>query len=276
MNLHRVVSDDGTEIVGRVHGQGPPLVLVHGALGDGEIAWAPLLPLLTDRFTCYTMSLRGRGLSGHSTDLSMERLVQDITAFVESFDEPVGLMGWSGGALFTLATAENTDAASAVAAYEVPVFELMSEEVSARMMETFGRFAEAANEDRLAEAARIWIELIANDDELADAAELDFFEALAPNVPIQVQEFEQLFRSEGASPADPSELAKISVPVLLLHGTRSTPDPWFIDSANHVAKHVGDVHVREIADAGHLGPYLRPDAVADELTQFFARTQHPV
>jgi hypothetical protein len=29
--IHRTVSTDGTEIVGSVHGQGPPLVLVHGS-----------------------------------------------------------------------------------------------------------------------------------------------------------------------------------------------------------------------------------------------------
>ncbi|WP_321112575.1 alpha/beta fold hydrolase [Halorussus salinisoli] len=276
MELHRAVSDDGTEIVGRVHGQGPPLVLVPGALGDGETVWESLLPLLTDRFTCYAMSTRGRGLSGHSTDLSIERLVQDINSFVESFDEPVGLMGWSSGALLSLATAENTDAVSAVAAYEPPVFEVMSEDVSARMMDTIGRVGEAAEEDRLVDAARAWIEFVANDDELADAAELDFFEALAPNVPIQLQEFEQVLESEGTSPTDPSELTKISVPVLLLQGTQSMPDPWFIDSANHVAEHVADIHVREIADAGHLGPVLKPEAVADELGRFFAATPEPI
>ena len=31
--IHRVNSDDGTEIVGSVQGNGPPLVLVHGAMG---------------------------------------------------------------------------------------------------------------------------------------------------------------------------------------------------------------------------------------------------
>lgn len=276
MEIHRAVSDDGTEIVGRVHGQGPPLVLVPGALGDGETVWEPLLPLLTDRFTCYAMSTRGRGLSGHSTDLSIERLVQDVTAFAESIDEPVGVMGWSSGALLSLATAEKTDAVSAVAAYEPPVFEVMSEDVSARMMATIGRVGEAAEEDRLVDAARAWIEFVANDDELADAAELDFFEPLAPNVPIQLQEFEQVFESEGTSPTDPSELTKISVPVLLLQGTRSMPDPWMNDSAHHVAEHVADIHVREIADAGHLGPVLEPEAVADELGRFFTATPEPV
>lgn len=61
--IHRAVSADGTEISGRVHGQGPPLVLVHGALHDGDIAWSALVSHLTERFTCFLPSLRSRGLS---------------------------------------------------------------------------------------------------------------------------------------------------------------------------------------------------------------------
>ena len=275
-DIHRAVSDDGTEIAGRVRGRGQPLVLVPGAMSDGETVWQPLLPSLTDRFTCYTMSTRGRGLSGQSADLSLERLVQDVTAFAESIGEPVGLMGWSGGAMLSLAAAQHADAVSAVAAYEPPVFQVLSEDVSAEMMETIERVGEVAAAGRLADAVRIWVEFVATDDELAAAAELGFFEALAPNVPVQLREFEQLFESDVSGPTDPSELATIDVPVLLLHGTRSVPDPWFVDSVRHVAAHVDDARVREIEGAGHLGPALEPEAVADELGRFFAATPEPI
>lgn len=95
--IHRAVSAAGTEILGRVHGQGPPLVLVHGGLEDGDLCWASLLPALRDRFTCYLPSRRGRGLSGDSDDLSPERLVEDVTAFVDSIGPPVGIVGESDG-----------------------------------------------------------------------------------------------------------------------------------------------------------------------------------
>ena len=76
-----------------MHGEGSPLLLVPRAMSDGETVWEPLLPLLTDQYTCYAMSMRSRGLSGQSTDLSPERILQDVTAFSESIGEPVGLMG---------------------------------------------------------------------------------------------------------------------------------------------------------------------------------------
>lgn len=59
--IHRTRSDDGNEIAARVHGDGPPLVFVHGGLGDDQLGWASVVPWLTGQFTCYTMSTRGRG-----------------------------------------------------------------------------------------------------------------------------------------------------------------------------------------------------------------------
>jgi pimeloyl-ACP methyl ester carboxylesterase len=61
--LHRVVTSDGTEIVARVEGQGPPLVLLPAGPGDSETSWRPLLPWLSERFTCHLLDIRGRGAS---------------------------------------------------------------------------------------------------------------------------------------------------------------------------------------------------------------------
>ena len=94
--IHRAVSADGTEIAGRVRGRGPALVLVHGGIGDGDIAWEALVPRVTDRFTCYLPSTRGRGLSSDNPDHSPARLEEDVTAFVNSIGEPVCPVGWSG------------------------------------------------------------------------------------------------------------------------------------------------------------------------------------
>ena len=132
--IHRAVSADGTEIAGRVQGQGPPLVLVHGPVHDGDIAWGALLPLLTDRFTCYLPSLRGRGLSGDNPDHSPPRshFQEDVNAFVDSIGEPVYLMGWSDGGSLALGAAAHSDAVAAVAAYEPAVWTLMREDDLAR------------------------------------------------------------------------------------------------------------------------------------------------
>lgn len=270
---HRAVSDDGTEIAGRVHGEGPPLVLVPGAMGDGEFVWDPLLPSLTDRFTCYTMSVRSRGLSGHSTDLSTDRRIQDVVAFVESVGEPVGLLGWSQGGQLVLGAAERTDAVSALVAYEPAVLEATSEEEFAQLIDAVTRLGELAAEDRPVDAARSFFEWVATEeemDEMDEAMIADFIEGCAANIQLFLQEVEGLNEEGGTSPTEAAELAKITAPVLLLHGDRS--DPLFINGIHHVAEHVTDSQVREIDDTGHMGPIHNPEAVADEVIQFLAAT----
>lgn len=272
--IHRAVSDDGTEIAGRVYGDGPPLVLVHGAMGDGEFIWEPLVPFLTDRFTCYTMSVRNRGLSGHGDDLSSERRMQDVRAFVESIDEPTRLLGWSQGGMLALDVAANTDAVSAVASYEPPAFEVISEDDLAHFTDIVERMSELVATDESTAAARTFLEWVANEEELAHPAAEDLVEGCAQNVPVFLQEVQEL-DVDGPSPTSPSRLAEIDVPVLLLCGSRSVPDPWLLDSVDHIAEHVSDARVRTIDGTGHMAPATDPERVATELEEFFTAMPEP-
>lgn len=96
------------------------MVLVHGALPDGDIAWEAMALHLSDRFTCYLPSLGGRGLSETSQDRSPARLVEDVRAFVDSIGGPVFLVGWSAGVPWSLAPAALSGAVTAVAGYDPP------------------------------------------------------------------------------------------------------------------------------------------------------------
>ena len=112
---HYVTTADGVTIGGTVHGQGLPLVFLQGVIGDGDMDWQALLPHLTGWFTCHLPSLRGRGLSGDHPDLSPGRWADDILTYIDSIGEPTGLVGWSGGAMWALAMAAQSDAVDAVA-----------------------------------------------------------------------------------------------------------------------------------------------------------------
>src|ERR687891_2802795 len=151
--IHRAVSADGTEIAGRVRGRGPALVLVHGGIGDGDIAWEALLPHLTDRFTCYLPSTRGRGLSSDNPDHSPARLEEDVTAFVDSIGEPVCLVGWSGSGAWVLDAAVRSGSVAAVAAYEPFVMSVMRDDDLARTFATMEQVGVAAADGRPVQAA---------------------------------------------------------------------------------------------------------------------------
>lgn len=272
--IHRAVSADGTEIAGRVQGQGPPLVLVHGPVHDSDMAWAALVPLLTDQFTCYLPSLRGRGSSGDNPDHSPPRFQEDVNAFVDSIGEPVLLFGWSDGGSLALGAAAHGGAVAAVAAYEPSVYAVMREDELARFGAAISQQSEATADGRLVDAAHIFHHFVCTDNEFA-ALDADYLDRQARLFPLLMQEMQQGASYDGPQPTDPEVLGQIDAPVLVLLGQRTRLSTWFSDSAQHVAQHIADSHVRELPDVGHFAPLVAHEPVAKELISFFASVRRP-
>ena len=265
--IHRAVSADGTEIAGRVRGQGPPLVLAHPFLLDGDIAWEALVAHLTDRFTCYLPSLRGRGLSSDNPDHSPPRLMEDVIAFIDSIGEPVCLVGWSDSEQM-FGAAGHSDAVVAVAAFEPAVYPLMREDDLAGFGATIEQWTAEAADGRLDDAARTIHHFVCTDDEFAGlkAGYLERFEA---NLPVVMEEHQQSQRYEGPESTDPEMLGRITAPVLVLRSQEGALGTFFADSAQHITKHVADAFVRELPDIGHFAPLVAPEPIAKELISFF-------
>ena len=267
---HRAVSHDGTEIVGRVVGQGPPLVLVHGSLEDGDLCWEAMLPYLCPHFTCYLPSTRNRGLSGESEDLAPQRRVEDVVSFVDSIGDAVSVFGESDGGALALGAAEHSDAVAAVAVYEPVVFEVADRHLQQSVEETLPRVSDAVTDGRLTDAARLFAQLVANDDELPAMVTSGYLEEAGRYMAVLLEELDQGAQSQAPSAADPSLLAKVAAPVLLMHGARSARRDWFTAGVHHVADHVADPHLREVVGAGHFGVAFAPEPIADELASFLA------
>jgi pimeloyl-ACP methyl ester carboxylesterase len=264
------ISADGTEIVGRVRGQGPPLVLVHGGWGDGEVAYEALLPHLADRFTCYTPSTRGRGLSGDNPDHAVHHLVEDVVAFIDTIDEPVCLVGWSGIEP-PLGAAAQSSAVAAVALFEGYVPTVGEPDDLAALGAAIERTGAAAADGRLADAARAFAPYVIAGAELA-ALDGNFFERWGRSIPAMLQYFQQNMSAEGPKAYDADQLARISAPVLALWGTETTHRAFVSKSAQHLARHAAG-HVRELAGVGHFAPLVAPEFVAKELAHFFESTR---
>ena len=260
--IHVAVSNDGTEIAGRVQGQGAPLVLVHGGLGDGEVSWFLMLPFLVELFTCYLMSTRGRGLSSDNADHTRERQFEDVAAFVQSIGKPVGVFGHSSGASWALGGATLVPAhVRALALYEPP-FPALEPPTSE---EQYEQLRAAIAEDRRADAVQIAVgEIIGlGADEQALFSSPGVAERAQAAISVAVQELPEVNR-----PFEDASLATLTMPVLVLHGERSRIE--FKNAARHLSGRLNDARGVEIAGAGHIGPLTAPEGVANELIGFFS------
>ena len=272
---HYVTTADGVAIGGTVHGQGPPLVLLQGVIGDGDLDWQALVPHLAGRFTCHTPSLRGRGLSGDHPDLSLDRLVDDVLAYLDSLEEPAGLAGWSLGADMALATAgAQPDAVAAVAPVEPVMPRLMDEQERAALGAAVARMGELYAEGRLAEAARAFAGFPFNDEDIAVAQNTNYFEAAGRYVPNMLSHFQQQKEYQGTTPDAASVLGTISAPVLVVLGSHTKP--YAIRAARRVTDHAPDAQIHEIPGAGHAEPLTHPEALAEALAEFHSPARHPV
>jgi pimeloyl-ACP methyl ester carboxylesterase len=265
--VHRAVSRDGTDIAGRIQGEGPPLVLVHAGLGDGDSDWKAALPYLTDTFTCYTMSTRNRGLSGQSADLSLERLVEDVVAFVESIGEPVGLAAPSGGGIFALGAAAQSQAIAAVAVYEPIVFDIIGEEDAEHFEDAVNRMSKLSSEGKPAEAVYDWMTGYADEEELAALSASGWLDGCQKYIPALLGVLERADESKGPGPTDPSVLKRIAAPVLIMQGA-NTQRTWFNESADYAHEHVANSTIIQIPGAGHSGVWVNPEPILVEMKYF--------
>jgi len=119
--MSTLTSPDGTTIAYTRTGDGPPLVLVDGAMcyrGAGPMD--AMAEQLRDAFTVYTYDRRGRGESTDTLPWAVEREVEDLAALVGVAGGPVGVYAMSSGGALALATAAVTPAISRLALYEPP------------------------------------------------------------------------------------------------------------------------------------------------------------
>ena len=97
-----ILAVDGAEIYYELHGEGPPLVLIHGASGT-HLSWWQQVAELRYRHSCLIYDLRGYGRSRPTGDYDPgdgHAHVRDIEALIEHVgfgSERISLMGASLG-----------------------------------------------------------------------------------------------------------------------------------------------------------------------------------
>lgn len=133
--MKTVTSADGTSIAFEQHGDGPPLVLLHGSSGDHH-AWDGVVPHLAVDFTLIVPDRRDRGHSGDADAHSLAHEVADLEAIADSIEDDITVFCHSYGGLVALAAATEMDFESLVL-YEpaMPVGEHRGDDLTARQRE---------------------------------------------------------------------------------------------------------------------------------------------
>ena len=99
-----VRSRDGTTIAFDRSGDGPPLILVSGAMGTRFHA-AELAAQLAPTFTVFAYDRRGRGDSGDTLPYAVQREIEDLDAVIGAAGGSAFVYGHSSGAVLSLRAA---------------------------------------------------------------------------------------------------------------------------------------------------------------------------
>jgi len=250
-------SADGTVIAYDRSGDGPPLIVVLGALCDRKTFVPPAG--LTSRFTVCTYDRRGRGDSGDTPPYSPDLEVADLAAVIEAL--PLSgtagacVFGHSSGAALALRAAARGVPMTAVVAYEAPYMIPV-------VVDPAGRIMALVSAGRRADAVRFWM----TDVVRAPAEVLPMMEnspmwaglqALAHTLP-----YDLALAGDHGVPVD--YLAKIAVPVLVLGGANS-PE-WFQRTVAATTDAIPGARLVMLDGQDHGAP---PKVIAPVLTDFF-------
>ncbi|MFI9384386.1 alpha/beta fold hydrolase [Kutzneria sp. NPDC052558] len=239
-----VVSPDGTVVGYERTGQGPGLVLVHGASADHN-RWQPVLPALAEHFTVDAVDRRGRGLStAENPAYDIAREAEDVAAVVAAAGPDVTLLGHSYGALCVLRAAALTDQVGRIVLYEPPIPTPGHHIVDPPVLAQLRAAVEAGDREAMLE---IFLRHVAlqTDEDIAMLRRSPAWTGRLAAAPTIARElvFVAGFEIDDA-------LAQITVPVRMLLGAESAE---YIKAATHaVLDRLPHGRLRPLLGQGHL------------------------
>jgi pimeloyl-ACP methyl ester carboxylesterase len=100
------VAVNDVELYYEIHGEGPPLMMLHGGVNPSDMFGAPLAAMATSH-KVYAIHLRGHGFSSDADEpWSVEQMADDVAALLGALGiAKIDVMGWSLGGGVALQTA---------------------------------------------------------------------------------------------------------------------------------------------------------------------------
>jgi pimeloyl-ACP methyl ester carboxylesterase len=247
------INANGLDVHYVVEGQGPALVLLHGATSMGTHDWGAQRPLLRGEHTVYMPDARGHHRTVYDVRAGWGRdpLVDDALAFVDALGlERFHVMGLSMGARTAMELAVR---------------------VPERLLSLIAVSPSLEPEPAASVARRrLDPEFIVRDDptwagELAERHDTyqgaGAWQRLAAAIRDETQQLEAL---------TPEQLRRIRLPVLLAYGDS---DPWVpLAQAVRIKRQLPDARLLVVPDCGHVVEAERPSIFNPAMLQFLRRT----
>jgi hypothetical protein len=254
-----VSSADGTPIAYHRHGDGPPVILVGGALNDARWA-APLAAALAPRMTVLSYDRRGRGASGDTPPYAVRREVEDLAALIGEAGGRAGVFGFSSGAALALEGAGAGLAIAGLVLFEPPFRLADSPALPAGYQQHLAGLVAAGQRGEAVEyfmttAVGLPAEALRRLRRLPGWPDL---EALAPTIV-----YDGLVMRGHRLPAE--RLAALATPALVLDSTGSAP--WMRASARATAAALPGGRHRSLDGTFHQVP---PQVLAPVLADFLS------
>lgn len=248
----------GIAIHFEVHGQGPPVLLVHGYPLSGRL-WDGIIPTLAKDFRLIVPDLRGHGRSDASDAATMDDYAEDLRAVLTAADEsrPVVLVGMSMGGYVSLAFCRRYRE-------RVRGLALVDSRASADSVEA-------------AEARHRTAERVLREGSAFVADEM-VGKLFAPGAPLDLRErwrtrmagtsprgVAAALRAMAGRPDSEPLLRELGVPLLVVVGAEDAITP--VEGAREMAQMAtGTLEI--IPGAGHMTPAEKPEIVAAALRRF--------
>jgi pimeloyl-ACP methyl ester carboxylesterase len=255
--MQHVSSPTGVRLSYEKYGSRPPLVLVHGSFDNHDTNWARVKPLLADRFAIYAAARRGRGETDATEGHGVEDEAADITALIESINEPTFLLGHSYGAQVALAAAARVPhRIRKLVLYEPPLPDTVGQDGLSRLEAQ----AKAGDWDGLT-TTFFHDELTVPLEELEELRATGAWPAIVDDAEASLGDVRAMCRYA----FDADRFRDLRLPVLLQVGTESPRELFATDA---LAAVLPDVRVEELHGQAHEAMQTAPELYAGSVTRF--------
>jgi pimeloyl-ACP methyl ester carboxylesterase len=262
--MNTVRSADGTTIAYTRAGQGPPLILVDGAMCSRSFGPMPKLAgQLAPHFTVFTYDRRGRGESGDTPPYAPDREVEDLEALVALAGDRVFVYGTSSGAALALEAAKRVPAISKLAIYEPP---FIVDDTRSPIPEGYlNELNRLIADGRRGDAVKMFMRFVGTPAFVTAVMPVtpvwSKLKAAAPTLPYDIAFMQDHQRGR---PLTPAQWAEVKTPTLVAVGQQSPA--WMTNATRALAGALPDAAHRTLPGQNHM---VKPQAIAPVLTEFF-------